>query len=291
MLLFRQGATSKLAGPPLHALFQLSGALRVLAKTPSLSTNQEENPPSLYSPGKDNKCPLIQESLEEQDIQLHLACPHLIRSAEICIGDDEVQLNVIRTLSVLSEHPNCCETLADYSSRLGMLLGPCDTSMTAPKRVGILIRLGYVLGNIMARFDAPRSQFFNNDVAMEYLMQTLECYSKSSFVKPNPSGESVIDVLIKLVRVVANMSVNNEVGYGLGTRQSLGSVLLSLMLTLNNYKNNLVRTKYIIYADSKILLTLFVLESRHGRITAGHSGSTSQFIILSSKYTVSSKHN
>lgn len=75
---------------------------------------------------------------------------------------------------------------------------------------------------------------------MEYLLQTLDYYSNTSFTKPNPSGESVIDVLIKLVRVIANMSVNNEVGLGLGTRQSLGSVLLSLMLTINVHKNNLV---------------------------------------------------
>lgn len=117
---------------------------------------QDHNPPSLYSASKDNKFPLIQESFEEQDIELHLACPHLIRSAEICIGDNEVQLNIIRTLSVMSEHPSCCETLADYSSRLGMLLGPCDASITANKRLGILVRLGYVLGNVMARYDEPR---------------------------------------------------------------------------------------------------------------------------------------
>lgn len=121
---------------------------------------QEHNPPSLYSASKDNQCPLIQESFEEQDIQLHLACPHLIRSAEICMGDDELQLNIIRTLSVLSEHPSCCEALAEYSSRLGMLLGPCEASITAIKRLDILVRLGYVLGNIMARFDEPRLQVF-----------------------------------------------------------------------------------------------------------------------------------
>lgn len=78
---------------------------------------------------------------------------------------------------------------------------------------------------------------------MEYLLKTLEYYSKTSFAKPNSSGESMIDVLIKLIRVIANMSVNNEVGFGLGTRQSLGSVLLSLLLTINTYKNNLVRIK------------------------------------------------
>lgn len=105
-------------------------------------------------------------------------------------------------------------------------------------------------------------------------MQSLEYYSKTSFGKPNPSGESVIDVLIKLIRVIANMSVNNEVGFGLGTRQSLGSVLLSLILTINTYKNNLVSCLYkkdrVIFTNHLVCLRI---EFGHGRITAGHSGS------------------
>lgn len=157
----QQGATTKLTGPPLHALFQLSGALRVLAKTPALNPNQNNNPPSLYSatsPKDMASCPQIQETYEEQDIQLHLACPHLVRAAEICLGDTEVQANIIRTLSVLSEHQSCCDSLSDSSSRLGILLGPNVGDGLTAKPLGQIIRIGYILGNIMSRFDSARSQ-------------------------------------------------------------------------------------------------------------------------------------
>lgn len=75
---------------------------------------------------------------------------------------------------------------------------------------------------------------------MEYLLSTLEHFTNKNFANPNQTGDSIIDVLIKLVRVIANMSVNNEVGYGLGIRQSLGSVLLTVLLAANNCKTNLV---------------------------------------------------
>lgn len=44
-----------------------------------------------------------------------------------------------------------------------------------------------------------------------------------------------------MVRVIANMSVNSEVGYGLGIRSPLGSVLLSLLLACNNAAGEMVR--------------------------------------------------
>lgn len=75
---------------------------------------------------------------------------------------------------------------------------------------------------------------------MEYLLSTLDHFTNKNFANPNQTGDSIIDVLIKLVRVIANMSVNNEVGYGLGVRQSLGSVLLTMLLAVNNCKTNLV---------------------------------------------------
>lgn len=156
-----------MTGPPLHALFQLSGALRVLAKTSALCSalNPANNPPSLYSStstlNNSSSCPQIEETYEEQDIQLHLACPHLVRAAEICIGDAEVQANIIRTLSVLSEHQSCCDVLSDQSARLGMLLGPHQVDRSpSTKPNGLIIRIGYILGNIMARYDLARSQVY-----------------------------------------------------------------------------------------------------------------------------------
>lgn len=74
---------------------------------------------------------------------------------------------------------------------------------------------------------------------MDYFLRTLESYSNKNCITPNQQGE-ILDVLIKFVRVIANMSVNNEVGYGLGVKKSLGSILLTLVLAVNNNKLKMV---------------------------------------------------
>jgi armadillo repeat-containing protein 2 len=213
-ILNEYGSTHKLCGQPLHALYQLSGALRVLSGSPIFAQiiNMRNSRAS---------------SIDEEDTHLEVAGKHLVRAAEICMDEIEVQTNIIRTLSILSEIETCCEFMSSDAGRLGILFGPItfnfSSSCSLEKTLGVVSRLGYILGNIHAKHDEARIDFFNNDAAMEYLLNTLEFFSNQHFDVSNSNGDSVIDVLIKLIRVVANMSVNAEVGYGLGLRNPLGS--------------------------------------------------------------------
>ncbi|KAI8128073.1 Armadillo repeat-containing protein 2 [Lucilia cuprina] len=224
-MLNEAGATQKLNGPPLHSLYQLSAALRALADVRQISSSLEqlENP-----------------NFNTTKIQLELACPHLVRAAEVTIGEIEVQANIVRTLSVLSEDPDCCHILTNFAGRIGMLLGPCCAnfkSNQAEKLLSLISRLGYILGNIMAKYDNARIQFYHNDVAMEYLLNILEIYSKEPLTLHNSLGDTVVDVLIKMIRVLANMSVNSEVGFGLGNAQSLGNILMILLKASQQIKS------------------------------------------------------
>jgi hypothetical protein len=91
----------------------------------------------------------------------------------------DVQTNIIRTLSILSEIDTCCEYMAGDAGRLGILLISynCTTACSPEKALGVISRLGYILGNIHAKFDESRIEFFNNDAAMECLLNTLEFFS------------------------------------------------------------------------------------------------------------------
>lgn len=59
---------------------------------------------------------------------------------------------------------------------------------------------------------------------MEYLLDVLQQLGERS-----ACSEALLDAQIKLIRVVANMSVNSEVGAGLGNVHALGAVLLRLL--------------------------------------------------------------
>lgn len=100
-------------------------------------------------------------------------------------------------------------------------------------------------------------QIFNNDVAIEYLLDTLHYYSDQKFSIQSHSGDTVVDVIVKLVRVVANMGVNSEVGNGLVRRTGLGSILLSLIQTVTGILVN----KDDIDVEELLLATLGALHN------------------------------
>lgn len=284
-----QGAAAKLPSQTLHALYQLSSAFRVLSKIIMsdrelqliLSENNIKKPITVKS------MPKSSESIDSVDFaidpsntfdgQITLAGPHLVRAAEICINQTEVQLSIIRTLSILSEHESCCGGIADMAPRLGILLGPIlvdlpkyqknnvpenvNVNSTSNKSLGMMNRIGYILGNVMANSDTARQQFYNNDAAMEYLLKCLEYHGNESIMfrrrardliaNEMSSGDgddandcqidTVTDVVIKLIRVIANLSVNAEVGYKLANHHQLGAILLTLLNTINKHHMNFVR--------------------------------------------------
>jgi armadillo repeat-containing protein 2 len=237
------GSTAKLSGQPLHALYQLSGALRVLSGSP------------IFAQVINMKCTRA-AATDDSDVHLEIAGKHLVRAAEICMDEIEVQTNIIRTLSILSDIETCCEKLSVDAGRLGILFGSINANYGAgfpEKPLGIISRLGYILGNIMARYDDPRLDFFHNDPAMEFVLETLEFYSNQRFDIGNNNGDTVMDALIKLIRIIANMSVNGEVGYGLGFRPPLGVVLLNVLLEAKEIKSE--------EADELVLAALAALHN------------------------------
>lgn len=281
-----QGAASKLQSSSLHALYQLIGALRVISKI--FLTDQNLNIQGLSSLNN-NKCRSastvnvsiakspedlsLPSSLENFNSQIVFVGPHLIRAAEICISEIEIQSNIIRTLSILSEDEKCCDAIAEMSPRLGILLGTIfdarlqyeeTHSIENDKALGVLNRIGYILGNLMANCDSARFAFYSNDVAMEYLVKCLEFYandmgklkrerrnSKAKVTKGEDTAngddmgdqhnDTAIDVVIKLTRVIANASVNGDVGYSLANFPQLGTILSNILEMINKFKSHMVR--------------------------------------------------
>lgn len=71
-------------------------------------------------------------------------------------------------------------------------------------------------------------------------MSNLVYYSNKPFTVSSTSTDTVAEILVKFIRVIANMSVNDEVGHGLGLKADLGIVLLTILLAANSMKEKLV---------------------------------------------------
>jgi len=67
---------------------------------------------------------------------------------------------IITIFSVLSEDSDCCETLHNYAARIGLLLGPscAGGGQWSERLLAVLSRLGYMLGNILAKHESARIQ-------------------------------------------------------------------------------------------------------------------------------------
>ncbi|XP_059052381.1 armadillo repeat-containing protein 2 [Achroia grisella] len=183
-----------------HALYQLTGALRNLAGA------GEEHVRTFVSSGA------LAELLAA--LQLHT--------------DRDVLTNVARCLSVVSGEESCCAWLCacPHAAR-ALLRALAACAVRAP----LAVRLAYTLGNMAAADHHARLNIYNEDGGVDVLLTILESYSKRNeyetrdpvtdpdlhLVGTDLSGSdgSNEDVLIKTVRVVANLCLAERAGRGL----------------------------------------------------------------------------
>ena len=153
---------------------------------------------------------------------------HISKCLKLFMTDLDVVSNIARTLSVMSSDDDVCSAIAE---------DPLFTRTAVavlkkyPGRQDIVVRLTYCLGNLMAKCDEARS-FAKNDAEkamtnMDTILELLQSY-RARDARPNTSKQSMVmkmeseddhgssgnseDVVIKIIRVIANMSINGDVG-------------------------------------------------------------------------------
>ncbi|XP_060527142.1 armadillo repeat-containing protein 2 [Cylas formicarius] len=198
-----------------HVLFQLTGALRnVLA--------------------------------DEDAFEGFVACGtvgHLCHALELFDDDVDIVTNVARILSTASTRDDCCDALNGtenlYKVTVKLLRGHAQNE-------DIVVRLTYILGNLVARIDRARIEFFDEPGSIDglvnlwrvYLERTLQLCSltveNGSIVNSNSE-----DVMIKVIRVIANVVINPTIGKR--TNETYGPVLIDEFLKVlisNPFKKN-----------------------------------------------------
>ncbi|KAJ3654800.1 hypothetical protein Zmor_013962 [Zophobas morio] len=198
-----------------HALFQLTGALRNIVS---------------------------EETIYETFISCG-AVQQLCQTMNLFSSDLDIISNISRILSTISTNDCCCDSLVEYKDIYKVFIHLFEKY---PGNEEIIVRLAYTLGNIVAKIDNTRVKFYHEKNSVKsllnlwkiYLERTLKiCSLKSdndSIENGNPE-----DVMIKVIRVIANMVINPEIGKAVN--ESYGCLLIDEFLKVlisNPFKKN-----------------------------------------------------
>eukprot|EP00118_Oscarella_pearsei_P005131 m.23094 g.23094 ORF g.23094 m.23094 type:complete len:831 (+) comp28439_c0_seq1:964-3456(+) len=130
--------------------------------------------------------------------------------------DADLMLNVSRILSKVSQHLNCKSALSQIPTALKYMLNLLSFHIS---NEDLVVRICFVLGNLTIRDDTIRTAIFYEYEGMDVFIKVFDAYANKS-AKQNGDADSVNGqsvsksdaVLVKLIRVIANLSVNPDIG-------------------------------------------------------------------------------
>ncbi|XP_070398940.1 armadillo repeat-containing protein 2 isoform X2 [Nothobranchius furzeri] len=135
--------------------------------------------------------------------------------------DEDICTNISRVFSKVSSYCECCLALARIPHCYQLFL---DLLSKHHQKQDLVVRFLFTLGNLTAKGDEPRLQLFQCTGCMDTLLQLYSSYQRkdepqqegrpSSRKPPAPpiNAQETDDVLVKLVRVLANMCIHPAVG-------------------------------------------------------------------------------
>ncbi|XP_052807595.1 armadillo repeat-containing protein 2-like isoform X2 [Mya arenaria] len=151
-------------------------------------------------------------------------------------GDAEIVLNVSRIFSKVTLHTDCCLALSGYSLSYKVFLHLLKKHL---KRQDIVVRVCFILGNMTAKNDEARVCLYQESKSLEIVLSVLKSYLEADYKshsKPErKSGGSkdeiskTEDVLVKVVRVIANISINETVGPQVASSKACVELLIRIL--------------------------------------------------------------
>ena len=161
----------------------------------------------------------VDQSSYPQIILFHVV-EKLVTCIEVYKSHSELVLNSLRTLGKLSVDEKVCQILNEEKTLL------CLNSLYSKysENPSILTRVSYILANVVTIYEESRL------VLGEPCVKNTVDYAILKHTKTKNS-----DVLVKSVRLVANIIIHPQVGSGLGTAEKLVQALCELF---DNYNYN-----------------------------------------------------
>lgn len=91
-----------------------------------------------------------------------------------------------------------------------------------------MVRLLFTLGNLTAKMDEARQQLFQCPGSVLTLLRLYHTYQRRA-ASPSAPAAAADDVLVKLVRVLANMSIHRSVGPALASDPGCVQLLMETL--------------------------------------------------------------
>uniref|UniRef100_A0A8B9JZQ0 Armadillo repeat containing 2 n=1 Tax=Astyanax mexicanus TaxID=7994 RepID=A0A8B9JZQ0_ASTMX len=150
----------------------------------------------------------------------------LCKIMDLYQDDQDVCLNVARILSKLSSYAGCCYELSETLCCYRLFL---DLLSKHSRKQNLVVRLLFTLGNLAARSSEARERVYEEEGAADILIGLFQHYHRAAFLaSKNPQHEEE-DVLVKLIRVLANLSIHPTVGRALAANALCVQLLLEVM--------------------------------------------------------------
>lgn len=166
---------------------------------------------------------LVDASGSRQRLLTSGLIPALCYTMQIYLDDADLILNISRIFSKVSLHTDCCIVLTDQKSSYQTLLKVLNKHLA---RQDVVVRICFVFGNLTSKNETARTFLFQEKNALPMIQKVLKFYIDRSFgvnespvtSPPKPDDgqvyqvEDLVDVLIKTVRLIANLSISETIG-------------------------------------------------------------------------------
>ncbi|XP_026871333.2 armadillo repeat-containing protein 2 isoform X2 [Electrophorus electricus] len=157
--------------------------------------------------------------------------PTLCTVMDLHQDDRDICLNVARIFSKLSSYAECCSALAETPLCYRLFL---DILSKHSRKQDLVVRLLFTLGNLAARSSAARERVYEEAGSIDILLGLFQSYKQATVASKSPKLLQIHvhqdeEVLVKLIRVLANLAIHPAVGIALAANELCVQLLLDVM--------------------------------------------------------------
>ncbi|KAI7799789.1 putative armadillo repeat-containing protein 2 [Triplophysa rosa] len=141
-------------------------------------------------------------------------------------NDIDICINVARIFSKLSTYTECCYALAETPHCCILFL---DLLGKHSRKQDLVVRLLFTLGNLTAKSIEARERVYEEEGGIDVLLDLFQVYQRTpSHPEQHPAPERE-DILIKLIRLLANLAIHPTVGTALAANPLCVQLLLQVL--------------------------------------------------------------